>query len=488
MRKFETDVQLIKYDVLKTVAKFALDGVLQEKYDRIPEMINKGTKPRIRCCIYKERAITEERVRAAMGGDSANPNVIEVLTIACDECPIYRFTVTEACRGCLANRCSQACPVGAIYHVGQRAYIDQQKCIECGKCKAACPYDAISDVMRPCRRACPTGALAIDKDKKAVIDHEKCIQCGACVYLCPFGAIMDKSQIVEVINELKMARKKNESIYAIIAPAISSQFAHAKIGQVVRAIKEIGFHDVIEVALGADLIAYQETLEFMEEIEEKNFMTSSCCPAFVALIEKKYPELARNISTSVSPMTAVSRLIKKIDENARIVFIGPCIAKKMEIQQSFIKGSTDYVLTFEELCAIIDAMDIDIEKCAEDVLNNASFFGRIFARVGGLTEAIQHVIERNALKVNFQPVVCDGVDECEKALKTAKANKLNGNFIEGMICTGGCIGGPVSLHHGPKDKKEVDKYGQQAIEKGIMDSLRIFDVKDILLKKPSRQE
>lgn len=484
MRKFETDVQLVRYEVFKEVSKLAFDGTLEKKYKNIPKTLNPGPKARFRCCVYKEREITKKRVKLAMGGDRNNPNIVEVIGAACDECPINRFTVTEACRGCMAHRCSEACPVGAIYHVGQRAYINQQKCIECGKCKAACQYDAISDVMRPCRRSCPVDALSIDDDKKAVIDNDKCIQCGACVYQCPFGAIMDKSQIVDVINELKKSQQNQAiRVYAVVAPAISSQFAYAKLGQVMQGIKDIGFYDVVEAALGADLVAYKETLEFAEEVEEKDFVTSSCCPAFVSLIQKKYPELQSNISTSVSPMIAVSRLIKSIDEKASVVFIGPCVAKKKEIRQADLAGSTDYAISFEELCAMFDAKEIDLANLPEYELNNASLFGRIFARTGGLSEAIKHVKEQYDIKTDFRPVTCDGVTECEKALKLAKVKRLDGNFIEGMVCSGGCIGGPLSLTHGPKDKREVDKYGQLAVEKGVKDSLRIFDIEKLDLKR-----
>lgn len=484
MKKFETDVQLVRYEVLKEIAKYAFEGTLDKKYKNIPKALNPGPKARFRCCVYKEREITKNRVKIAMGGDKNNPNIVEVIGAACEECPIDRFTVTEACRGCMAHRCREACPVDAIYHVGQRAYINQQKCVECGRCKAACPYDAISDVMRPCKRACPVDALSFDEEKKAVIDNDKCIQCGACVYQCPFGAITDKSQIVEVINEINGAQKDGKAnIYAIVAPAISSQFSYAKIGQVIQAIKSLGFNDVIEAALGADLVAYKETLEFAEEIEHKNFITSSCCPAFVSLIQKKYPELQEHVSTSVSPMIAVSRLIKSTDEKAKVVFIGPCVAKKKEIQQADIAGSTDYALGFEELIAMLDAKGIDVSSSEEYELNNASFFGRIFARTGGLSEAIKHVKEQYQIQAEFKPVVCDGIAECEKALKLAKAKRLGGNFIEGMVCSGGCIGGPLSLHHGPKDKKEVDKYGQLAIEKGVKDSLRVFDIEKLELKR-----
>lgn len=480
MRKFETDVQLIKYEVLRGVAELALEGSLEEKLPMLPKVIAPGPKPRIRCCIHKERAIMEQRIKLATGGDPDNPNIMEVMDIACDECPIDRYTVTEACRGCLAHRCFEACPVGAIQHVGGKATINSNKCIECGKCKAACPYNAILDVLRPCKKACPTHALSFDENKKAVIDNEKCIQCGACAYQCPFGAIADKAFIVDVIEKLKEAsRSKDLRLYAVIAPAISSQFTDVTIGQVIGGIKKMGFHDVVEAALGADLVALHEAQELSMASGKRKFTTSSCCPAFVSYIEKFYPTLTGNISGTVSPMIAVSRLIKSIDNKACVVFIGPCTAKKAEIMREELKGDTGYVITFEELCAMFDAMGIRLEECEEALLDNASFFGRIFARTGGLTEAVRHAIDAESLELDFRPVVCDGIAECDRALKLAKFNRLKENFIEGMACVNGCIGGAASLCHGPKDKNEVDKYARLSYEQDIPSSLRVFDIKNI---------
>jgi [FeFe] hydrogenase (group B1/B3) len=331
--------------------------------------------------------------------------------------------------------------------------------------------------MRPCKRACNASALYIDENKKAIINNDKCIQCGACVYQCPFGAIVDKSFVVDVVNLLKRAKKDDGiHVYAVIAPAISSQFTYARIEQVVAGIRKLGFHDVVEAALGADIVALNESKEFAEKAAGKKFMTTSCCPAFVSFIQKKYPELEGNISSTVSPMIAVSRLIKRMDDRAQVVFIGPCTAKKMEIMQEGLRGSCDYVITFEELQAMLDAYEINIEECEDDVLNNASFFGRIFARSGGVTESIKHVIEDEKVDVEFVPVICDGLKECDKALKLAKSNRLPGNFIEGMACQGGCIGGAASLTHGPKDKGEVDKYGKLAMERSVKDSLKVLEI------------
>lgn len=484
MRNFESDVQLIKYEVLKEVVKLTLEGNLKEKYKTIPKKIIPGPKPRTRCCIYKEREIIGERVKLAMGGNKKNKNVIEVISIACDECPIHRFTITEACRGCLAHKCSEVCPVHAIYNINQRSYIDTNKCIECGRCKSVCPYNAISDVMRPCKRSCSAKALSFDEDKKAIIDNDKCIQCGSCVYQCPFGAIMDKSFVVDVVNLLKEAQTdSSKHVYAVMAPAISSQFTYAKIEQVVTGIKKLGFHDVIEVALGADMVTLHESKEFMEAHKENKVLTSSCCPAFVAYIKKAYPELVQNISNTVSPMIAISKLIKNMDKDAVVVFIGPCTAKKAEINEPELKGITDYVITFEELQAMLDAYEINIEDCECTPLNNASFYGRIFARSGGLTEAVKHLVESDNSDISFKPVSCDGLQECIKALTLLKLKKLDGNFIEGMACMGGCIGGAASLTHGQKDKKEVDRYGSLALEKHVNDSLRVIKLEEIDLSR-----
>lgn len=475
---------MIKYEVLKEVIKLTVDGTINTNHRSIAKKIIPGPKARTRCCIYKERAIVNKRVKLAMGGDKKNHNIIEVINIACDECPIDRFTITEACRGCLARKCSEVCPVGAIYNVHQRSYIDTNKCIECGRCKSVCPYNAISDVMRPCKRACNSNALSFDENKKAIIDNDKCVQCGACVYQCPFGAIMDKSFVVDVMRTLIAAQSNDDvHVYAVIAPAIASQFAYARIGQVVTGLKKLGFHDVIEAALGADMVVEHEAEEFINNSKNGKTITSSCCPAFVTHIKKNYPDLANNISNTVSPMIAVSRLIKKSDPKAKIVFIGPCTAKKAEISEPDIKGITDYVITFEELQAMFDACDINIEECDDTPLNNASFNGRIFARSGGLTEAIKNTLSTKDIDIDFKPVSCDGISECDKALTRLKRNSLEGNFIEGMACVGGCIGGAASLTHGPKDKTQVDKYASQALNKQTDDTLKTFKLDEISLER-----
>lgn len=470
MRKFDTKVQYLKYKVLREVARLAWNDTLLENLYEIPKTIIPGKEATMRCCVYKERAILQERIKIAMGGDKTNPNVIEVIETACDECPVGGYQVSESCRGCLAHRCEDVCKKGAItFDQYQKAHIDKSKCIECGACAKVCPYTAITDHKRPCISACKIKAISTNESQSACIDNDKCISCGACVYMCPFGAITDKSFILDVINIIKSsADNSKHKVYAVVAPSIASQFQYAKLSQVVTGIKALGFHTVVEAALGADMIAYSEAAE----LAEKGFLTSSCCPAFVKYAQS-FPNVKDKISTNISPAAAISKFIKEQDPNAKVVFIGPCTAKKMEFQKENIRPYIDSVITFEELQALFDSRDIDIIELEEGVLDNASYFGRIFARCGGLSDAVAEALkEQGEEDFQLNPIVCDGIEACRTALLMADKNKLKQNFVEGMACSGGCIGGAGCLTHGIKNKSEVDKYGAEAHEKTITDALK----------------
>lgn len=469
MRKFDTKVQYLKYKVLREVARLAWNDTLLENLMDIPKNIVPGNEPTMRCCVYKERAILGERVKLAMGGDKNNPNVIEVIEIACDECPVGGYEVTNACRGCLAHRCEDVCKRGAIsFDHDHTAHIDKSKCVECGACAKVCPYTAIVSHKRPCITACKVKALSMNENKAASIDNSKCIQCGACVYQCPFGAIMDKSFMVNAIDILKRSDLgKNYKVYALVAPSISSQFTYAKLGQVVTGLKELGFHTVIEAALGADMVALAEA----KELSEKGFLTSSCCPAFVSYIKTAYPDMVKHISHNLSPMATLAKYIKDTTPNAKIIFIGPCTAKKAEAQLEEVKPYVDTVLTFEELQALFDSKDIELEKLELGVLDNASYYGRIFARSGGLSDAAAQAIKEQGIDFEVKPVICDGIEACRMALLKKSKNILDGNFIEGMACIGGCIGGAGCLTHGEKNKAEVDKYGREALEQTITEAV-----------------
>ena len=472
MRKFDTKVQHLKYKVLREVARQAWNGTLLENITDIPKTIVPGNEPTMRCCVYKERAILAERVKLAMGGDRENPNVIEVINIACDECPVGGYEVTNACRGCLAHRCEDVCRRGAIsFDDNHVAHIDKSKCVECGMCAKVCPYTAIVGRKRPCQSACKVKAISMDEHKAALIDNSKCISCGACVYQCPFGAIMDKSYILNVIDLLmKSQQGQNYRLYAIVAPSISSQFTYAKLGQVISGLKQLGFHTVVEAALGADMVAQSES----KELAEKGFLTSSCCPAFVTYIKQTFPQLVPYISHNLSPMAMIAKYIKETTPNAKTIFIGPCTAKKIEVKLDTVSPYVDAVLTFEELQALFDSKDLDITSLPEDVLDNASYFGRIFARSGGLSDAVAEALKEQGIEFPLKACSCDGIEECRMALLKKSKNVLDANFIEGMACTGGCIGGAGCLTHGEKNKAEVDKYGREALEKTIADAVSVL--------------
>ena len=469
MRNFDTEVQYLKYRVLRTVTKHAFEGTLTTSLPIIPKEIIPGPKPTTRCCIYKERAIVNERIRMALGGNPDNPNVIEVIDIACDECPVGGYRVTESCRGCIAHRCETACKFGAIYFDrNKRAHIDKEKCVECGACSKVCPYSAIANSKRPCENACKVKAISMDQNHTAVIDNSKCIGCGACVYQCPFGAIVDKSYILDVVEMLK----NKEEVIAIVAPSISAQFGTATVGQVVTGMKMIGFTSVVEAALGADIAAIYEA----QELAEKGFLTTSCCPAFVKYVEKNYPNLVKHVSHNLSPMAIMGKLLKEKYPNAKTVFVGPCTAKKAEAKKDNVKEYVDCVITFEELLALLKAKDLTIKTLEETELDDATLFGRIFARSGGVTEAIAQSIKEQNLNVEFNPLVCEGIENIKLALAKANKGVLPNNFIEGMVCTGGCIGGPCALTHAAKDRSLIDKHASSATKKEIVKNVKEFNL------------
>ena len=465
---FETKIQEIKSSVLTEVARLTWEERLQTGILDIPEKIVEGPTAHLRCCIYKERAVISKRVKMAMGGDKSNPNVVEVLSVACDECPITEMTVSPSCRGCLATRCVNACPKDAITIVNHRATIDHDKCITCGKCVNACQYSAIVKNQRPCEKGCPANAISMGQDKKAFIDINKCVSCGSCVNQCPFGAIQDKSWIVDAIQMLRGGNQWGYNTYAVIAPSIAGQFAPASYGQVVTGLKQLGFAGVSEVALGGDMVAEHETQEWVE----KGMLTTSCCPGFVGLVKKKYPELEQYISSTPSPMVMIGLHLKEKDPDAKVIFNGPWIAKKKEFQLGRTMNAVDCVLTYEELFALFASKGIKLTELEESVLDEATGFGRGFARSGGVTQAVEQTIREQGLECDFKSVICNGLSECEMALRKLKVGRLEGNFIEGMACEGGCVQGAGCINRSPKNRVEVDNHAKQAEGRTILENLR----------------
>lgn len=459
----------VKHEVLYKVAKLAYAEQLEEKEDQIPYDIIPGPQAQFRCCIYKEREIIRQRVQVAQG-KAPSPrhsaeSIVQVIPSACEGCPITRFVVTDNCQKCMMKKCQQACNFKAITMLRDRAYIDPQYCKECGKCSEACPYNAIADLMRPCKRSCPVDAISMDEFNIVKIDEEKCIKCGSCIKNCPFGAIEARSSMVEVINEIKNGKK----VYALVAPAGEGQFgSHVSMGVLSEAIKELGFEDMIEVALGADYVADAESDEWLEAYKEGKKMTTSCCPAFVNMINVHFPQLKDNVSTTVSPMTATARLIKQKDKEAITVFVGPCIAKKSEIQQT--EDSADYVITFDELYAMLRAKDVQIATFGGH-LQQGSIYGKRFASAGGVTNAVLESLKEKEQEANFKVKGCNGANECKKALMLLKVNRIPEDFIEGMACQGGCVNGPGNVKPEVAAKKDRETLLKTADDRTIQASI-----------------
>jgi ferredoxin hydrogenase large subunit len=495
MITFETQLKKLKYLSLKEVAALAKDNnLVKEELEKVPFKIIKGDKAEYRCCVYKERAIVYERATLAAGfmpnnGVQSelkpiedNGQMIYVLSAACDKCPLDRYTVTEACRGCIEHKCMEVCPAGAITRVAGKAYINQEACKECGMCKKACPYNAVAEVMRPCKRSCPTGALEINPDSKtAMIKEEDCINCGACMSGCPFGAISDRSYITDIIKILQSERK----VYAVVAPAITGQFGpKVTVGQIKDAFKKMGFVDVYEAACGADAVTVHESNEFVERMENGDkYMTNSCCPGFMNYIEKKFPDQVEKVSGTVSPMIATGRMIKNIDKDAVVVFIGPCTAKKSEINRESIKDAIDYAMTFVEVAAVMGAYGIEPENCEDVAVEDASSFGRGFAQGGGLTAAIENYVKEKELQLDFKPVKASGADEIKKVMTMAKGGRLQGNFIEGMMCEGGCIGGPGAMVFMMKSRPQLIKFSGQSSKKSVLSNENLNKFKGLNLER-----
>lgn len=487
MRKFESEVQHLKYNIYKYLTAAVLENRLEEALLTLPEAIVPGPDPLMRCCIYKEHAILRQRARLAVCREG---DVIEILPIACDQCPVDRFTITETCRGCLANRCIQVCPKNAISKQGGKAKIDQSLCVECGKCREVCPYGAILDINRPCSRSCHVGAIDRDESKKAVINREKCIHCGACVLNCPFGAISDRSDIISVVKNLMATKEGGKPVYALVAPSVAAQFA-IPVHNILGALRAVGFTDALETALGADMVAWQEAAEFLEKTQNgQPCLISACCPAFYEHLQKNYPDLLPLATHLVSPMIALGRFVKQLSPDAVTVFIGPCTAKKQEARLPELAGAVDYVLSFEELDSMLDAFQVDAAACGEQELENASGYGRLYAVSGGVAAAIgQAIREQQPDKAElFRPLACSGLEECDRALRLLRAGKQTANFIEGMVCPGGCVGGALSLVHNPRDVQSVKRYAQNAREQTIKQALRVTHLPGLSLLRGEQME
>ncbi|MCD7825431.1 MAG: 4Fe-4S dicluster domain-containing protein [Clostridiaceae bacterium] len=488
MRGISTSISKIREQVLEEVARAAMKpGDVSHELEEIPYRVTPTDVPLYRESIWRERAIAGERVRLAMGlslrpldqpvhitegYEESNitekyyePPLMQVIPSACDKCDDNKVEVTNMCHGCVAHPCMEVCPKEAISMVDGRAYIDQEKCIKCGKCIAICPYHAIAKRIRPCAEACGINAIESDEQGRARINNEKCVSCGMCMASCPFGAIADKSQIFQLLRSIG----QGDEVIAEIAPAFEGQFGEAITpAQIKEALRDVGFSEVYEVALGADIGAVSEAHHYVKEVLHGDlpFLLTSCCPAWSMLAKKHFPETIDSISQELTPMVATARSIKKKHPESKVVFIGPCAAKKLEASRRTVRSDVDFVITFEELNAIFRAKEIDFEKYEPGrAMHDATGAGRGYAVAGGVSKAIEDCIREYYPDEEVMIEHAEGLAECKKMLLLAKAGKKDGCLIEGMGCPGGCVAGVGTILPINKAKAAVAKSVRESTDK-----------------------
>ena len=491
MRGIPSLITDIRKKVFTEVARMAYQGGDYSKAEDLPYIIVPGDQPLHRESVFLERAIAGERVRLAMGlsirpiqtrtlmtegMDAAavaeqyyEPPLVNIIPYACHGCPTNQYKVSNYCQNCIAASCQKVCPKDAISFRNNRSYIDLDKCIRCGKCAKACPYNAIVHLERPCAAACGMDAIGSDEHGRATINQDKCVACGQCLVSCPFGAIVDKGQIFQVIQSIL----KGDKVIAIVAPAFIGQFGkHSTPGKFIAAMKQLGFERIVEVAVGADLCTIEEAKDFMEKVpKEQKYMATSCCPAWHSMIYKMFPGEAKNISMTLTPMVFTARLMKKKYPGCKVVFVGPCAAKKLEAIREDIRSDVDFVLTFEELQGMFEAKEINFETIQEmEDLNEGTAAGRGFAVSGGVAGAVADMICQTCPDAEVKTARAEGLRECRKLMAMAKAGKYDGYLLEGMACPGGCVAGAGTLLPVDLAAKVVGRYQSEADRESPLDS------------------
>ena len=491
MRGIPSLITDIRKRVFTEVARMAYDGGDYTTAEDLPYIIVPGDRPLHRESIFLERAIAGERIRLAMGlsirpvqsrhlmtegMDAAaiaeqyyEPPLVNIIPYACHACPTNQYRVTESCQSCLAASCQKVCPKDAISFVNGKSHIDPEKCIKCGKCAKACPYHAIIHLDRPCASACGMDAIGSDEDGRAVINQDKCVSCGQCLVTCPFGAIVDKGQIFQVVQSIM----KGDKVIAIVAPAFIGQFGkHSTPGKFIAAMKKLGFKRIVEVAVGADMCTIEEAKDFMEKVpSEQKYMATSCCPAWHSMIYKLFPGESKNISMTLTPMVFTARLMKKEYPGCKVVFVGPCAAKKLEAIREDIRSDVDFVLTFEELQGMFEAKEINFETIEPMYdLNEGTAAGRGFAVAGGVASAVANLIKETNPDVEVKTARAEGLKDCRKLMALAKAGKYDGYLLEGMACPGGCVAGAGTLLPVELAANVVGRYQNEADAESPLES------------------
>lgn len=458
----ENNATRIRRELLVRLAREVFEGGDLGRLDRIPlEMRPRGEKDPLRCCVYQERAILKYRLMALLGFNTQDeedelrpvsdyarealqrpardPRLLSVIDDACSACTRGNYFVSNACRGCMAQTCAFHCPKQAIHFEQGRSIIDPDLCISCGKCQAACSFNAIVRVPVPCEEACPVDAIARKETGKQDILHDRCVACGRCMQACPFGAIVEQSELVEILGALA----RQEPMVALVAPSLTVQF-DASLEQVVGALKQLGFHAVVEVASGAQDTAEHEARELQERLEAgEPFMTTSCCPAFTGTLRQALPALAPRISHTPTPLHFTAQRAAEAFPGIPKVFLSPCLAKRREV---LANPQVDRVMTFEELGAALVARGIEVDQCEpEPAALVGTPAGRGFAGSGGVRGAVLSLLDEELAQTLGTELITGLGKESLRQWRTHAAGKGQAMFLEGMACEDGCISGPCTL-------------------------------------------
>jgi [FeFe] hydrogenase (group B1/B3) len=378
---------------------------------------------------------------------------ITVLGSVCRRCPAAHVHVTDLCQNCTAHRCSRACPFRAITFGAAGARIVRECCKKCGRCMDACPYGAIAKTVVPCESVCPVDALAKDARGKPSIDFNRCISCGHCFTACPFHAISFRSQLVAVLQKMKIGKE----MVALFAPALAGQFSF-NAEKLHRALRSVGFSHVYEVALGAEITARTEAEDLRENLAGgQSFLTTSCCAAYRELVAKHLPEMGPHVSHAGTPLYYTSILVKKQHPDAVQVFLCPCFAKFREVLANPL---VSHALSFFDVAALFAAHAIN-ETSLEELpfSTNSAREAREFPLAGGVARSVQALWKENGETV--RPAIIDGLDRgtVEELRRYAKDGSCDrGNLLEVMACRGGCIGGPAGICPRRRAKKNIETH------------------------------
>ena len=470
---FVNNAMIVRRELMAKLIALHKSGNLVEEIDRIPlKMSPRNAQARGRCCIHKERAVLKYKMLPILGyrideeedeltplsvyasraleRNSTNSSILTVVDEACTACVKTNYVVTNLCKGCVARSCYMNCPKDAITFLDNgQAHINHSKCVNCGICKEACMYHSIVYIPVPCEEVCPVKAITKDENGIEHIDESKCIYCGKCINACPFGSIYEISQVFDILSAIK----RGEQLVAIMAPSIMSQFNNS-LSEISEAIEKIGFVEAMEVAQGAMETTRREGSELQEKLEAgQQFMTTSCCPSYIELVNKHMPEMKPFVSHTGSPMYYTIEMAKAKYPEAKIVFIGPCVGKRKEVMDH---PDIDYILTFEEIDTLFTGLDIELQATDKQRMA-APLDGRGFARAGGVISAVQNMYPQLGIK----PIQVSNLNKKNIGLLRAfTKGKAPGNFVEVMACEGGCISGPC----GKIDYSQAQKIFKKAME------------------------